>query len=76
MTTTSAEWLDVAGATRLLGLKSEKALRARVARRQVPFKRLGARIIFSRAELYDFIEKLEGCRVGEAVANATCEGGR
>jgi hypothetical protein len=73
---TPAEWLDVTGASRLLGL-TEKAIRARVARRQLPFRRLGAaRIIFNRAELVDFLEKLQGVGVGEALANATREGGR
>jgi hypothetical protein len=65
---TPTEWLDVTGAARLLGL-TEKAVRARVARRQLPFRRLGAaRIIFNRAELIDFLDKLEGVGVGEALA--------
>jgi excisionase family DNA binding protein len=65
-----AELLDVAGAAKLLGV-SEKAVRARVARRQIPFRRLGARIIFRHSELIEFLTKLEGVGVGEALANAT-----
>jgi hypothetical protein len=68
----SAEWLDVTGTARLLGL-TEKAIRARVARRQIPYRRLGARIMFNRRELADFIDKLAGVDVGEALANATDE---
>ena len=67
---TPDEWLDVTSASRLLGL-TKNAVRARVARRQLPFRRLGAgRIIFNRAELVDFLGKLEGVGVGEALANA------
>jgi hypothetical protein len=72
---TPAEWLDVTGAT-LITPWTEKAIRARVARRQIPFRRLGSRIIFHRAELIAFLEKLDGVGVGEALANATRAGGR
>jgi hypothetical protein len=67
------EWIDVPGAARLTGW-TEAAIRGRVARRQIPFRRLGAgrsaRLLFNRGELLDFVDKLEGCRVGEALANA------
>ena len=72
--TAPAEWLDVKNAARLLGL-TEKAVRARVARRQVPFRRLGGRVLFNRHELGQWLEKLDGCGVGEALTNAS-EGGR
>ncbi len=50
---------------------SEKAVRARVARRQIPFKKLGGRIVFSRRELEEFIERgLDGgCSLDEALKN-------
>ena len=44
-------------------------LRARVARRIVPFRRLGSRLVFRRADLKAFIAALEGCAVEEALAN-------
>jgi hypothetical protein len=66
-----AEWTDVAGAARLLGL-TENAVRARVARRQLPYRKLGpGRLLFNLAELADFLGKAEGVGVGEALANAT-----
>jgi excisionase family DNA binding protein len=67
---TPAELLDVASAARLLGV-SEKSIRARISRRCLPFRRLGGRVVFRRAELLDFIQKLEGCALDEALANAT-----
>ncbi|HUF93616.1 MAG TPA: helix-turn-helix domain-containing protein [Candidatus Limnocylindria bacterium] len=63
-----SELIDVATVAAMLGT-TEKAIRARVARRCIPFRRLGARIVFNRAELLDFLEKLEGVGVGEALAN-------
>lgn len=60
--------LDIAKASQLLGC-SEKLLRARVARRLVPFRRFSGRIVFLRSELLAFIEQLDGCRPDEARAN-------
>jgi len=68
-----ADYLSVAETAVLLGL-TEKAVRARVARHQLPFRRLGHRVIFQRAELLDFIIKLQGCSLGEALANAAGPG--
>lgn len=51
--------LDVRRAAAILG-ETENALRARVARRTVPYRKLGGRIVFIRAELERFIEKLPG----------------
>jgi hypothetical protein len=68
------EWIDVQAAARVTGW-SEAAIRGRVARKQIPFRKIGegrsARILFNRGELHDFIDKLRGCGVGEALANAT-----
>ena len=43
--------------------------RARVARRTVPFRRLGGRILFVRAELIRFMECLDGVKLDEALSN-------
>ncbi|MEK6801909.1 MAG: helix-turn-helix domain-containing protein [Nitrospirota bacterium] len=62
--------LDVRAAAAFLGI-SEKAMRARVTRRLVPFRRLGerGRIVFLRAELEAFLSALDGCPLDEALAN-------
>ncbi len=60
------EILDVASAAVFLGI-SEKSLRARVARRMIPFRRWGGRVCFLRSELLEFLHSLDGCRVDEAL---------
>jgi hypothetical protein len=60
--------LDVRHAAQFLGV-TEKTLRARVARRLVPFKRLGGRVVFLRTELESFLLDLEGCSTEEALGN-------
>jgi hypothetical protein len=55
--------LDVRGAA-FLGL-TEKTLRARVARHQVPFRVWGGRVVFVRADLERFLDELPGCTLGE-----------
>ncbi len=67
--------LDCHWAAGLLGI-SEKTLRARVARRLVPFHRFGSRVVFLRKELEDFLVALEGCGVTEAVQNLTMRRGK
>lgn len=64
----SGELLDVASAAALLGC-TPKGIRARIARRTLPFKRLGGRIVFFRHELETFVENLDGCSPAEARAN-------
>ena len=66
--TLPGEILDVSAAAVFLGI-SEKGLRARVARRMIPFKRWGGRVCFLRGELLDFLRSLDGCRVDEALQN-------
>jgi len=56
--------LDVRGAAALLGV-TEKTLRARIARHQVPFRVWGGRVVFVRAELERFLDKLPGCSLTE-----------
>ena len=60
--------LDVRTAAALLG-GSEKQLRAMVARRLVPHRRLQSRIIFIKAELEEWLMTLDGCTVVEARSN-------
>ena len=64
----NGELLDIARASQLLGC-SQKALRARVSRRIVPFRKFGGRIVFRRTELEQFIECLPGVTVAQAKAN-------
>lgn len=59
--------LDVRGAAALLGV-TEKTLRARIARHQVPFRVWGGRVVFVRAELERFLDKLPGCSLSETGA--------
>jgi excisionase family DNA binding protein len=66
--TIAGELLDVTEAARFLGF-TEKALRARVERRVIPFRRLGGRICFLKGELERFLAALEGCDADEALAN-------
>jgi hypothetical protein len=48
---------------------TEKQTYGLVARRLIPFHRLGGRIIFIRAELEIWLQSLEGCSLDEAKAN-------
>jgi hypothetical protein len=65
---------DLPNAARFLGV-SEKALRARVMRRLVPYRRWGGRIIFLRKELESFFNGLSGCPMDEAIRNDHVRGG-
>ena len=56
--------LDVRAAAAFLGV-TEKTLRARVARHQVPFRVWGGRVVFVRAELDKFLDQLPGCSLDE-----------
>jgi hypothetical protein len=65
--------LDVASGAAFLG-GTEKQLRAWVDRRAVPFKRLGGRVVFLKAELEAFLVQLDGCGVDEAIQNLAARG--
>ena len=54
---------------------TEKAMRARIARRQVPFRKLGARIIIPHDELERYIAGLNGVSVEEALERVRSPGG-
>ena len=60
--------LDLRSATVFLG-GTEKQTRGMVARRLIPFRRLGGRIIFLRSELQAWLQNLPGCTLEEAQAN-------
>ena len=68
LTEHSSQVLNVAGAAHLLGT-SEKSIRQRIARRLLPFRKLGGRVIFLRAELESFLAGLPGCTSEEANQN-------
>jgi len=68
------EILDVTTTAALIGV-SEKCIRARVARRLIPHRRWGSRVVFLRAELLDFMRQLAGVSVDEALSNVAQRSG-
>ena len=46
-----------------------------VARRTIPFRKLGGRVIFLKDELEAFLLALPGCRPDEAAANVAARNG-
>jgi len=66
-------YLDIGSAAAVLGL-TERAVRARVARRQLPFRKLGDRILIPRAELEQYMRALEGVTAAEAIKNVSVNG--
>ena len=64
----SAAITDVPGAAEFLGT-TEKAVRQRVARRMIPFRKWGGRLLFVTAELESFVNSLPGCTLEEARLN-------
>ncbi len=60
--------LDVRTASELIGA-TEKYIRGRVARRLIPFRRCGGRILFMRDELLEYHRRLPGCGLNEALEN-------
>ena len=67
--TFSGEILDITTvANEFLG-GSRKTVQARVARRMLPFRRYGGRILFVRKEIEEFFMKLPGCSPEEAIQN-------
>lgn len=66
-TTTERRYLDVRSAAAYLCM-TEGAVYAAVARRQIPFRRLGRKLVFDAVELDAYMHGLEGVDVNEAVA--------
>ena len=60
--------LDVATMARELG-DTEKGIRAKVARGLLPYRRLGARIVFVREDVAAYLRQLPGVTVGQALEN-------
>lgn len=67
--------LDIATGAQFAGW-TEKAMRARVGRGRVPYRRDGGRIIFLRDELETFLRKLPGVTVEEALENEAARSGK
>lgn len=65
--------LDIATAAQFMGWP-EKALRARVERGRVPYRRDGGRIVFIRDELETFLRRLPGVGLDEALKNERARG--
>ena len=57
---------DLPEAATILGV-TVKALRARVARQAVPYRKLGGRVMFVRVELEQFIDALPGVSLKSAL---------
>ena len=66
--TINGAMMDLRTTTGFLG-GTEKHTRGLVARRMIPFRRLGGRIIFIRTELEQWLANLGGCNLAEARAN-------
>lgn len=64
--------LDVTHTANHLGL-TERGIWARVARNQIPYRRMGGRVVFVRRDLEKWIETLEGCSLREALDNVRGE---
>lgn len=62
------ELLTVTTAAEFLGT-TEKALRARVDRKQIPFRKWRGKIVFIRGELEEYFHSLPGCSLEEALRN-------
>ena len=60
--------LGVEEAAEYLGL-TPNTVRSRAARRLLPFKKWGGRVVFVRNQLDSFTESLPGCSVEEALIN-------
>lgn len=66
--------MDVAACAAFLGC-SEKTVRAKVGSHLLPFRRLGSRIVFRRAELEAFLDDLPGVSVDEVKENLALRSG-
>ena len=58
--------LSVRQTSEILGI-SEKAVYQRVYRRQIPFRKMGRRVLISQEELVDFLAGLPGVDVKQAL---------
>ena len=60
--------MDIRSAASFIGV-TEKTVWARVARRMIPFRKFGGRVVFLRDELVQWLTSLDGCNLAEARAN-------
>ena len=58
--------MDVDTGAAFLGI-SPRALRARIARHQIPFRKFHGRVVLIRSELEEFVDQLDGCSLEEAL---------
>ena len=63
-----SEILNVASVAGFLGV-TEKAVYAKVARRCIPFRKWGGKLIFVRREIEEFLAGLQGVEVHDALEN-------
>lgn len=68
--TIASRLLDVRGAAELLG-RSEGAVRKLIARREIPYRRQGTRIILFEHELRDWLNALPGLLPEDIQAGAS-----
>jgi hypothetical protein len=66
--------LYVEGAAEMLNT-TPKAIRAKVARRLLPFHKLEGRVIFFRDDLEEFLRDLPGCDLTEVRRNMAIRSG-
>lgn len=64
---TTAKYLKVAEAAPILGI-TQKAVRQRIARGELPYRRWGRRVLIPAYELERFLASLPGKTADEAVA--------
>jgi excisionase family DNA binding protein len=62
------KYLTIPEVREILGLKTDKAVRLKVARRELPFVRLGRLIRIPSVELEKYLSGLTGCDAAEASA--------
>lgn len=68
------ELWDVHTAAAMLG-SSEKMVRSQVARKLLPFKKLGGRVVFLPDQVRSYLAALPGVGVEEALVNLRARGG-
>ncbi len=72
----NGEVMDITAVAECWFRGSEKAVRSRIARRTLPFKKFGGRIVCLRKDLEAFFNALDGCSVQEALINEKVRTGR
>jgi hypothetical protein len=68
------EVLDVAAGAELIG-ETEKATRSQIARGLLPYRRLGGRVVLLRSELLEYLRRLPGVTLAQALENGRARNG-